>query len=150
VESGEAAWQQGGASSVGEEAEVADADEALREQVKQETPQELVARDGHQFLLIVIGGVAPAEGDLFIGQCDQAMVGDGDAMSIAAEILQDVLGSAEGWFGVDDPILAEERAQPGSEELGTGERCEFSGQVQLTVLEGRLQGGDELAAKHAP
>src|SRR5579859_527960 len=31
-----------------------------------------------------------------------------------------------------------------------GERCEFSGQVQLTALEGRLQGGDELAAKHAP
>ena len=34
VESGEAPWQQGGASSVGEEAEVADADEALGEQVK--------------------------------------------------------------------------------------------------------------------
>ncbi len=68
---------------------------------------------------------------------------------IAAEILQDVLGSAEGWFGVDDPIFAEERTQPGSEELGMGERREFSGQVQLTALEGRLQAGDELAAKHA-
>ena len=34
VESGEAPWQQDGASSVGEEAEVADADEALGEQVK--------------------------------------------------------------------------------------------------------------------
>ena len=34
VESGEALWQQGGAPSVGEEAEVADADEALGEQVK--------------------------------------------------------------------------------------------------------------------
>ena len=34
VESGEAPWQQGGAPSVGEEAEVADADEALGEQVK--------------------------------------------------------------------------------------------------------------------
>jgi len=84
VESGEAAWQQGGASSVGEEAEVADADEALREQVKQETPQELVARDGHQFLLIVIGGVVPAEGDLVIGQGDESVVGDGDAMGVVA------------------------------------------------------------------
>ena len=27
---------------------------------------------------------------------------------------------------------------------------QFSGQVQLTVFEGRLQGGDELATKHAP
>ena len=34
LESSEALWQQGGAPSVGEEAEVADADEALGEQVK--------------------------------------------------------------------------------------------------------------------
>jgi len=34
VESGEAPWQQGGAPAVGEEAEVADADEALGEQVQ--------------------------------------------------------------------------------------------------------------------
>jgi len=57
------------------------------------------------------------------------MVGDGDAMSIAAEILQDILGSAEGWFGVDDPVFAEKGTQPGREELGMGERCEFSVQV---------------------
>jgi hypothetical protein len=31
-----------------------------------------------------------------------------------------------------------------------GERCEFSSQVQLTAFEGKLQGGDELAAEHAP
>jgi hypothetical protein len=30
-----------------------------------------------------------------------------------------------------------------------GERCEFSSQVQLTAFEGKLQGGDELAAEHA-
>jgi len=78
------------------------------------------------------------------------MVGDGDPVGIAAEILQDVLGAAEGWFGVDDPVFAEDRTQPGREELGMGERCEFSGQVQLTALEGRLQAGNELAAKHAP
>ncbi len=71
-------------------------------------------------------------------------------MSIAAEILQHVLGSTKGWFGVDDPVFAEERTQPGSEELGMSERCEFSGQVQLTVFKGRLQAGDELATKHAP
>ena len=75
------------------------------------------------------------------------MVGDGDAVSIAAEILQDVLRSAERRFGVDDPISAEERTQPSSEELGMGKRCEFSGQVQLTALEGSFQASDELAAK---
>jgi hypothetical protein len=78
------------------------------------------------------------------------MVRDSHAVGIASEILQDVLGSTEGWFGVDDPVFAEERTQPGSEELGMGEGCEFSGQVQLAVREGRLEAGDELATKHTP
>jgi len=101
-------------------------------------------------VLIVVGRVRPAKANLAVRQSDEAVVGDGDAVGIATEILQDVLGSAEGWFGVDDPIFAEERTQPGSEELGMGERCEFSGQVQMTAFEGRLQAGDELATKHAP
>jgi hypothetical protein len=42
----------------------------------------------------VVSGVTPAEGNLAVGQRDQAMVGDGDAVSVAAEILQYVLGSA--------------------------------------------------------
>jgi len=150
VESREAPWQQSGAPSVGEEAEVADADEALGKQVKKEATEKLIARDGHHFLPIVVGRVTPAKGDLVVRQCDQAMVGDGNAVSIAAEILQHILGSAEGWFGVDDPIFAEEGTQPGSEELGMGERCEFPGQVQLTAFEGRLQASDELATEHAP
>ena len=71
-------------------------------------------------------------------------------MGIAAEILQYVLGSAERWFGVDDPIFAEERTQPGSEELGMGERCQFSGQVQLAALKSGSKSSDELATKNAP
>src|SRR6266581_3934826 len=78
------------------------------------------------------------------------MVGDGDAVRIAAEILQHVLGSAEWWFGVNDPIFAEQRSQPGSEELGMGERREFSSKMQLAVFEGRLESGNELATKHTP
>jgi hypothetical protein len=71
-------------------------------------------------------------------------------VSIATEILQDVLGPAEGWFGVDDPISAEERTQPGREELETGERCKFSSKMHLAVLKSGPDSGDELATKHAP
>jgi hypothetical protein len=35
------------------------------------------------------------------------MVGDGHAMGVAAEILEHVVGTAEGWFGVDDPVFSE-------------------------------------------
>ena len=44
VESGEAPWPQGGAPSVGKEAEVADANKALGEQMQQEAAQELIER----------------------------------------------------------------------------------------------------------
>ena len=64
--------------------------------------------------------------------------------------MEHIVRTTERWFRVDDPIFAEEGTQPGSEGLGMGERREFSGQVQLTALEGRLQAGDELATKHAP
>ena len=107
-------------------------------------------RESYQFLLIVVGGVAPAEGDLAVGQRDQAMVGDGDAVSVATEILQHVLGSAEGWFGVEDPVFAEQGTQPGCEELGMGERRELSGEMQLAVLESGLESGDKLAAEQPP
>ena len=70
------------------------------------------------------------------------MVGDGDAVSVAAKILQHVLGSAEGWFGIDDPMFAEERTQPGREELGMGEGRELSRQVQLAALERGPKSGD--------
>ena len=69
-------------------------------------------------------------------------------MGISAEIAQDVRGSAEGWFGVDDPVFAKQRTQPSREELGRGERCEFSGQVQLALLESGSK-SDELATKRA-
>ena len=55
MESSEAQRQESSAPSIGEEAEVADADETLGEHVKQETPQELIAREGHQFLPIMVG-----------------------------------------------------------------------------------------------
>ena len=66
MESSEAQRQESSAASVGEEAEVADADEALREQVKQEATEKLITRNGHHFLPIVIGRVRPAKGNLAV------------------------------------------------------------------------------------
>ena len=41
----------------------------------------------------------------FVG-ADQATVGDGDPVGIAAEIGQHLLGRAERRLGIDDPVLA--------------------------------------------
>jgi hypothetical protein len=39
------------------------------------------------------------------------MVGDGDAVRIAGKIVQNMLGTAEGWLGIDDPVLVEELSE---------------------------------------
>ena len=121
------------ASAVRQPAEVANAREALGKNVLHEAAQELFAGKGHDALAAVMGVVLPPESHMRVRDGFEAVIGNGDAVSIATEILQHVLGSAEGWFGVDDPVFAEERTQPGSEELGMGERRKLSGQVQLTL-----------------
>ena len=74
----EAERQQRSAVPVGEEAEVTDAHEARRQQVEQEAAQELIDGQSHEPLLVAMGGIAPAEGDVALGENNQPAVGDGD------------------------------------------------------------------------
>src|SRR5215469_13112459 len=59
------------------------------------------------------------------------MVRDGDAMGIAPEILQYMLGTRERWFGVDHPVFAEQRSQPGGKDLGLRQRSESVRKAQV-------------------
>src|ERR1700686_3618690 len=112
--------------------------------MQEEAAQELIQGYGYQFLLIVVSRVPPAKGDLAVGQRDQSMVGDGDAMGVTAEIVEHILGAAEGWLGVDHPVFAKQRSQPGGEEFGLREERQIPGKVQLASLKGQLESGDEL------
>ena len=49
--------------------------------------------------------ILPAECNLLAIEGEEAMVGDGDAMSVTAEIAEDVMGAAERRFGIHDPIV---------------------------------------------
>jgi hypothetical protein len=89
--------QEGGAPPVGQEAEVSDAHETLRKQVQQKSPQEFIHREGHQPVLVLMSGITPAKGDFVFSKRHQAMVGDGHAMGVAAQILEHILGATEGW-----------------------------------------------------
>ena len=52
--------------------------------------------------------VLPAEGDTIVVEGDETMVGDGNAVSVASQIVEDMFCPAERRLGVDDPALAEE------------------------------------------
>ena len=92
---------------VGEEAEVTDAHEAAREQVQEEAAQELVDRQSQKPLLVGMCGVTPAKRDVALLKSNEPVVGNGDAMRVAAEIAQRVFRSAKGGLGINDPVVTE-------------------------------------------
>ena len=81
--------------------------EAGRQYMEQEAAKELMGWQSHEPLLVAVRGIAPSEGDVAIGESKQPAVGDGDAMSIGAEITQQMFRSAEGPLGIDDPVVGE-------------------------------------------
>jgi hypothetical protein len=100
-----AALERSTASSVCEEAEVADTNQAFGQNVKKKSAQELICRNGHDFVLGAVSIVSPAEGDAIVLESHESMVGDSYAMSVAGQIVENVFGAAEGRLGIDHPVL---------------------------------------------
>jgi hypothetical protein len=108
-------------AATGEETEVADADETLGEQMEEKAAQEFIERQRHQLLLIMVSGVAPTKGHLAVVERNQSVVGDGYAVGITAEVVEHILRTTEGWFGVDDPMFSKQWPEPRGEDLRLSE-----------------------------
>jgi len=115
--------------------------------MEQEAAKELIGWQSHEPLLVAVRGIAPLEGDLAIGESHQPAVGNGDAMSIGAEITQHMFRSAEGRLGVYDPVVAEQYSQPCAEGVWLGKSQQAAVELELTAIEGVAKSGDELAAE---
>ena len=116
--------------------------------MQQEATQELIVRQTGELLFVVMSRIAPAKDHLAIGKGNQAMVGDGHAMGVAAEILQYVFRTTEGTFQVDHPRLSKQWPQPSREDLGFGEQLEVFGKAELTILEGLAKCCNKLATEN--
>ena len=116
---------------------MADLDEALWQHVEEEPSQKLVGREGN--------GVAAtsAEGDAAGVERNEAAVGKSDAMSVAAQVAENVLWSAEGRFGVDDPALSLKLV---AEML----ELSWSRQAQVAARMSLPQTREKLASKECP
>jgi len=75
--------------------------------MEQESPEELVGGDGHQPLLVLVRIILPAEGDFAVGKVYDPVIGNGDAMRVAGQIMENVFRAAEWPFCVHHPILTE-------------------------------------------
>ncbi len=90
---------------------MADADQPFRENVDQESSQKLICGNRHDLLLTAPCVVFPAKRDSIILESNEPVVGDGDAMGIARQIVQNMFRTSEGRLGVDNPVLMEKLSQ---------------------------------------
>ena len=135
-------------ASIGEDAEVPDAHEATGEQMQKKAPKKLIGADCHLSLLVAVRIILPSKGDTVILEGQQPVVGDGDPVRVAREVMQYMLRPAKGALGVDDPVLTEQL----SEKLRKHPRVcqDFQRAMKLQLIAARqvLEGFSELSPKY--
>jgi len=70
----------------------------IREDVHQKPAQEFIRRQRHYFLPLLVLIVLVGESHLSVFQLDQPIVGNGDPMSIASQVIQNPFRTADGGF----------------------------------------------------
>ena len=137
------------AVAAGEEAEVADAVEVFGQDMEQEAADELFGGEGQGLEAAVMAVVAPAEADLTVLDGEEAVVGDGDAVGVLAEVVEDLVGAGEGGLGVDDSLGLAEGLEVAGEGVGVVERGEGVAELEPAGAEGLLEQFEEEAAEQA-
>jgi len=117
--------------------------------MQQEPSQELLGGNCHQPLLVLMGIIFPAEGDLAIGNVYDPVVGDGDAMRVAGQIVEDMFGSSEWPLGVDYPVVTKQWPEKSTEGVLLDKLFHTAREPEFPLVKSALQTGNKLAAKHA-
>ena len=137
IEQGSAKRELLGAVSIGKESVVTNAMEATRQYVEEKAAYEFGDLDSHDFALVdaVFPIVLPAEADMGLVEIEQTAVGDRDAMGVAREIGQDLLGTTEGLFRIDGPFGCAQGPESGGKYLRLVENGKIGKELQLTGSE---------------
>ena len=106
----EAKRQKCAPASTGKKAKIPDAYEALWKQMQQKAAQKFLCGQWQFFLHVSMRAISPGECHFSILERNQAMVGNGHSMRVAAEIFKNLLRSAERAFAINNPMGAVEVA----------------------------------------
>ncbi|HEY4355591.1 MAG TPA: hypothetical protein VGN16_07590, partial [Acidobacteriaceae bacterium] len=87
--------------------------------------------------------------DFAVGKVHDPMVGNGDAMRVAGQIVTNMFRSAEWWLRINYPVLTEQGSKKGVKRFSSREHFHATGKRQLSGMESALQAGDEPSAENS-
>ena len=99
---------------------MAEADKAGRQDVEEEAAEKGVGVHSHLLQRIAVTPVAIREADLAIADIDEAGIGDGNAMGVAADIVDDLGRTCKGGFRIHHPRGGVEVVKEVRKALGGG------------------------------
>ena len=123
--------------------------EVGRQDMQQEAAHKLLRGQAHRLEAVLLAVVLPAEADAAVLDGQEAVVGDRDAVGVAAEVIEDTGGTVEGRLGIDDPLGLAQGPEVAVEGGGLGERGEGAGQAQAALAEGAFEALEEEGAEAA-
>jgi hypothetical protein len=86
---------------------MADPYKSFRQNMKTEAPDKLLVAQGHFLFLSAFSVIFVAKPDLLIRYFFDAVIADGDFVSISPQVLDDLFRAAKRPLGIDDPVLGE-------------------------------------------
>jgi len=125
----------------GEEAVMANLDEAPGQDVEDEAAEELLRGEGDA------GVAAGAEGDAAGVEGDESVVADADPVRVLAEVAEDLVLVAEGGLAVDDPSSPMQGVEEASKAARIGEGRGGSVEAEPPLAVRAAEGVEELAAE---
>ncbi len=120
---------------------------ARRQDMKQEPSDELVSRERHGLLTVIVCIIPPEERDLAVQYGEDAVIADGDPVGISAKVLKDTLDAIEGRFAIDDPLLIIEMSPEGFEGSGFLEMADAAGEYEIAPCEAFFEKVKELPSE---
>jgi hypothetical protein len=130
-----------------QEAGKANPDEPARQDMEGEAAQEFFGGNCHPALLAAVSVVLPMEGDVAVSNGNEPVIGDGDAMGIASQVVEHMPRSPEGAFRIDHPIFTKQGAEKSIKGFLPGQWLEAAGKREFALTKGALQASDKLAPK---
>jgi hypothetical protein len=105
--------------------------------------------ESHQLRFVSPPVIFPAECDLVVLEAEQTVIGYGDPVGIAAEVVQNLIRAAEGRFRVDDPFELATGSDQGLEGFRIGQGLKGAMEPELAGGVSRFEIVEEPAAEEA-
>src|SRR4030095_573991 len=135
------------AVAIGQQAKMPDAYEPAGQDMKQEAANELLGLESHPLWFVSLPIVFPAECDLCVLETDQTVIGYGNPVRIAAEIVQHLIRAAKGRFRVDHPFGLAAGSHPGFEVFRISQWLKGSVEFEFAGSVGIFETVEEQAAE---